>query len=279
MAFFIRRSLTRCIGSMAIRYPAAVGRITNVQTGIQHRAVSISTKSNMAGGKLFVHRDSEENNADVPFQFTEENIKRVHAIIDEFPPNHRSAACIPVLDLAQRQNNGLSQLTFHWRIDVGWLPLSAMNEVARILRMPKMRVYEVATFYTMFNREPVGKFHVQVCTTTPCMVRGAYKVFEHLKQKLGIENGGTTDDKLFTLLEVECLGACANAPMMQINDEYYEDLTIEDVDRIVAALKAGETPKPGPQSGRCAAEPLPGQTTLLNTPPPPNHLFRTDGLL
>ncbi|EGD77541.1 NADH dehydrogenase flavoprotein 2 [Salpingoeca rosetta] len=230
------------------------------------RSVATSSRSSMAAGKLFVHRDSEENNDETPFKFTDSNMKRVEAIIGQFPPNHRSAACIPVLDLAQRQNNG-------------WLPLNAMNEVAKILRMPKMRVYEVATFYTMFNREPVGKYHIQVCTTTPCMVRGAYKVFDHLKAKLGLENGETSDDKLFTLLEVECLGACANAPMIQINDEYYEDLTIEDVDRIVDMLKAGKTPKPGPQSGRNAAEPLSGQTTLLETPPPPDHLFRKDGQL
>lgn len=220
----------------------------------------------MAGDKLFVHRDTEDNNPDTPFKFTEANMERVEAIIKEFPPGHRSAACIPVLDLAQRQSNG-------------WLPLAAMNEVAKILRMPKMRVYEVATFYTMFNREPVGKYHIQVCTTTPCMVRGAYKVFDHLKEKLGLENGETTDDKMFTLMEVECLGACAHAPMLQINDEYYEDLTIEAVDRIVDMLKAGETPHPGPQSARSASEPLSGQTTLLDPPPPPGYGFRTDGAL
>jgi NADH dehydrogenase (ubiquinone) flavoprotein 2 len=103
----------------------------------------------------------------------------------------------------------------------GWLPINAMNEVARILKMPKIRVYEVATFYTMFNRDPVGKYFIQVCTTTPCMVCGAYDIFDRLKEKLGgIANGESTQDGLFTLLEVECLGACTNAPMIQINDEY-----------------------------------------------------------
>jgi NADH dehydrogenase (ubiquinone) flavoprotein 2 len=216
--------------------------------------------------KLFVHRDTPDNNADIEFKFTAENMKRVEDTIAQFPAHHRSAACIPVLDMAQRQHGG-------------WLPISAMNEVAKILHMPKMRVYEVASFYTMFNRTPVGKYHVQVCTTTPCMVRGAYNLFDHLKQKLGVGNDETTSDGLFTLLEVECLGACSNAPMIQINDEYYEDLTVADVDNIIDALKAGKTPAPGPQNGRSAAEPLGGPLTLNTPPPPPNHKFRTDGEL
>ena len=219
-----------------------------------------------ASDKLFVHKDSALNNKNVAFEWTAENLKRIDAITGQFPEHHKAAACIPLLDLAQRQNGG-------------WLPLSAMNAVAKSLDMKKMRVYEVATFYTMFNRDPVGKYHIQVCTTTPCMVCGAYDVFSHIKDKLKIGNDETTPDGLFTLLEVECLGACSNAPMIQINDEYYEDLTLADVDHILDTLAAGGTPKPGPYNGRKAAEPLGGPTTLLDKPVGPGHMMRSDGAL
>lgn len=116
-----------------------------------------------------------------------------------------------MLDLAQRQNGG-------------WLPLSAMNKVAELLSMPKMRVYEVATFYTMFIRQPIGKYHIQICTTTPCMLRDSDSILNTIQKKLGIHVGETTKDKMFTLTEVECLGACVNAPMVQINDDYYVGL-------------------------------------------------------
>lgn len=128
-----------------------------------------------------------------------------------YPEGHKQAAVIPMLDLAQRQNGG-------------WLPLSAMNKVAELLNMPKMRVYEVATFYTMFIRHPIGKYHVQICTTTPCMLRDSDSILHAIEKKLGIHVGETTKDKLFTLTEVECLGACVNAPMVQINDDYYASL-------------------------------------------------------
>merc|ERR1719231_2203808 len=127
----------------------------------------------------------------------------------------------------------------------------------------------------MFNRDPVGKYFIQVCTTTPCMVCGAYDIFDRLKESLGgIGNGETTSDGLFTLLEVECLGACTNAPMIQINDEYYEDLTVEDVDDIIQALREGKTPKPGPYNGRLASEPLGGPLTLTTPPTGPGHGVR-----
>lgn len=125
-----------------------------------------------------------------------------------YPEGHKQAAVIPMLDLAQRQNGG-------------WLPLSAMNKVADILSMPRMRVYEVATFYTMFIRYPIGKYHIQICTTTPCMLRDSDSILHTIEKKLGIHVGETTKDKLFTLSEVECLGACVNAPMVQINDDYF----------------------------------------------------------
>mmetsp|Transcript_8625 Transcript_8625/g.22278 ORF Transcript_8625/g.22278 Transcript_8625/m.22278 type:complete len:250 (+) Transcript_8625:44-793(+) len=212
-------------------------------------ARTVSSSAAVQSDKLFVHRDSFENNPNTAFKFTEENEKRIDALISNYPPGHQAAAVIPALDLAQRQFGG-------------WLPISAMNTVAKMLGMPKIRVYEVATFYTMFNRDPVGKYHVQVCTTTPCLVCGAYDVLDAVEANLGIKAGQTTDDMLFTITELECLGACTNAPMIQINDEYYEDLTTDDVHRILDMCRRGETPTPGPQNGRVASEPLGGPTVL-----------------
>ncbi|KAK0404158.1 hypothetical protein QR680_017316 [Steinernema hermaphroditum] len=206
------------------------------------------TQHRLAGHGLQVHRDSDVNSVKTKFAFTEENMKRVHAIMSNYPEGHKAGAVMPVLDLAQRQH--------------GWLPISAMHEVARILGMPRMRVYEVATFYTMFNRQPVGKYFLQVCATTPCMLRGAEDITETIMKKLGIRPGESTKDGLFTLAEVECLGACVNAPMVQINDDYYEDLTPSDMNEILDELKAGKRPLPGPRSGRLAAEPLTGLTSL-----------------
>jgi NADH dehydrogenase (ubiquinone) flavoprotein 2 len=211
-----------------------------------------------------VHRDTPENNPDVKFTFTPENVKRAEIIIKNYPVGHQAAAVIPLLDLAQRQH--------------GWLPISAMHHVADMLKMPRMRVYEVATFYTMFNRNPVGKYFVQVCTTTPCMLGGVgcRPILEAIKAKLGIQVGETTADKQFTLAEVECLGACVNAPMVQINDDYYEDLTVKDIEEILDDLKAGRKPKPGPRSGRFASEPLGGLTSLNEPPKGPGFGVRAD---
>ncbi|KAA1067108.1 NADH:ubiquinone oxidoreductase 24 [Puccinia graminis f. sp. tritici] len=159
---------------------------------------------------LFVHRDTSYNNPQIPFEFTPEYMEKAQRCIDNFPPQYKKAAVIPVLDLAQRQNNG-------------WTSISVMNYVAKLLEMPPMRVYEVATFYTMFNREPVGEHFVQICTTTPCMLGGCGSgvIVEAIKNHLGVELGQTTKDKKFTVIEVECLGACSNAPMVQINDDFY----------------------------------------------------------
>uniref|UniRef100_A0ABI7W9K3 NADH dehydrogenase [ubiquinone] flavoprotein 2, mitochondrial n=1 Tax=Felis catus TaxID=9685 RepID=A0ABI7W9K3_FELCA len=190
--------------SAALRAKAA-GLIA--QWGRHIRNLHKTAVQNGAGGALFVHRDTPENNPDTPFDFTPENYKRIEAIVGNYPEGHKAAAVLPVLDLAQRQN--------------GWLPISAMNKVAEVLQVPPMRVYEVATFYTMYNRKPVGKYHIQVCTTTPCMLRNSDSILEAIQKKLGIKVGETTPDKLFTLIEVECLGACVNAPMVQINDNYY----------------------------------------------------------
>ncbi|XP_067887362.1 NADH dehydrogenase [ubiquinone] flavoprotein 2, mitochondrial isoform X2 [Heterodontus francisci] len=142
-------------------------------------------------------------------------------------------------------------------------------KVGELLNMPAMRVYEVATFYTMFNRKPVGKYHVQICTTTPCMLRDSDSIVTCIKKKLGISIGETTPDKLFTVTEVECLGACVNAPMVQINDNYYEDLTPRDMEEIIEELKAGKIPKPGPRNGRFSCEPAEGLTSLKEPPKGP----------
>ncbi len=189
--------------------------------------------------------------ADQPasFEFTPETRAAADKIIAKYPGGRQASAVIPLLDLAQRQAGG-------------WLPRAAMDHVAKVLGMAPIRVYEVATFYTMFNLNPVGRYHVQVCTTTPCWLRDSDTVLETCRRKLGIEVGETTDDKLFTLTEVECLGACVNAPMMQINDTYYEDLDARSTEAILDALKRGETPRPGPQNGRTTSAPLSGPTTL-----------------
>lgn len=188
------------------------------------------------------------------FAFTKENLDRLKAIIARYPPGRQASAVLPALDLAQRQHGG-------------WLPRAAMDHVAGVLGMAKIRVYEVATFYNMFNLAPVGRNHVQVCTTTPCWLRGSDGVLGTCEKVLGIATGGTTADGMFTLNEVECLGACVNAPMMKIGDRYYEDLDPETTERLLMALKAGKPVTPGPQSGRKASEPAPGLTTLTEVPP------------
>lgn len=223
---------------------------------VRENVRSISVSSSVRSDKLFTHRDTAENNPSIPFEFTADNVKRIESILAMFPDGHKRAALIPLLDLAQRQNNN-------------FLSISAMHKVADLLQIPRMRAYEVATFYTMFNRDPVGKNFVQVCTTTPCQLRGAEEVRDRLCEKLGIKCGETTEDKLFTVIEVECLGACVNAPMVQINDDYYEDLTLKDVDKIIDDLKAGKKPERGPYSGRRAAEPFTGLTSLTEEPKGP----------
>lgn len=186
------------------------------------------------------------------FDFTAENKQKAQAIIAKYPDGRQRSAVMPLLDLAQRQE--------------GWVSQPAMDYIADMLGMPSIRVYEVATFYTMFNLTPVGKFHVQVCTNLPCWLRGSDEVALAAKEKLGVGFGETTGDKLFTLSEVECLGACVNAPMIQINDEYYEDLDADSTKRILDELKAGRTPKPGPQIDRINSAPLGGPTTLSDVP-------------
>jgi NADH-quinone oxidoreductase subunit E len=184
------------------------------------------------------------------FEFNTENKERAKTIIAKYPAGRQRSAVMPLLDLAQRQHDG-------------WLPRAAMDHVAALLDMAPIRVYEVASFYTMYNLAPVGRHHVQVCTTTPCWIRNSDAVVEACRKTLGIDVGETTADGKFTLSEAECLGACVNAPMMQIGDDYYEDLDAETTKRVLEAFKRGETPKPGPQNGRATSEPSGGRKTLL----------------
>jgi NADH-quinone oxidoreductase subunit E len=188
------------------------------------------------------------------FQWTPENARKAKELIARYPEGRQVSAVIPLLDLAQRQVGAETNTQ-------GWLPIPVMEFVAKELDTSYIRVLEVATFYTMFNLEPVGRFHVQVCGTTPCMLRGSDDVFTACAKR-GLKKGKTTEDGLFTLTEVECLGACANAPMVQINDDNYEDLTEESMGAILDALARGETPKAGPQIERQTSCPVGGPTTL-----------------
>lgn len=201
------------------------------------------------------HRPSPANTESLPFEFTPENYKLIENILSKYPANYRRSGALPVLMMAQKQNDN-------------FLSLSAMKKVAKILEMPEMEIFEVASFYTMYNREKVGKFHLQVCGTTPCMVRGAENIIKTCEKHLGIHSGETTADGLFTIQEVECLGACANAPMIQINGEWvYEDLTPENTIQLIEDLKAGKEVKKGPQNSRVNAEGELGRTTLKDFNP------------
>jgi NADH-quinone oxidoreductase subunit E len=207
----------------------------------------------MAGLGSFLD-DPEQRARWEGFAWTDDNAKAAAEIVARYPEGRQMSAVIPLLDLAQRQVGAETNTQ-------GWLPIPVMEFVGRELDMATIRVLEVATFYTMFNLVPVGRFHVQVCGTTPCMLRGSDDVFTACKKR-GLKKGKTTDDGLFTLTEVECLGACANAPMVQINDDNYEDLTEQSMVAILDALARGETPKPGPQIDRQTSCPEGGPTTL-----------------
>jgi len=188
------------------------------------------------------------------FAWTAENAAQAEKIIARYPPGRQQSAVMPLLDLAQRQVGTQTNTQ-------GWLPVPVIEYIAAQLDMPYMRAYEVVTFYTMYNLAPVGRYHVQVCGTTPCMLRGSDDVLAACKAK-GLHKGGTTADGLFTLTEVECLGACANAPMVQINDDNYEDLTFETMTAILDDLAAGKQPKIGPQIDRQTSCPEGGPTSL-----------------
>ena len=184
------------------------------------------------------------------FAFTPENLAWAKAQIAKYPPGRQQSAVIPILWRAQEQSDG-------------WLPQKAIEATAGLLGMAKIRVLEVATFYTMFNLSPVGRFHVQFCGTTPCLLRGANALKKVLVSRIGHENEVTADGT-FSWTEVECLAACVNAPMVQINADYYEDLTPESLTRILNELAAGRTPKPGPQVDRHLSAPVGGEQTLTD---------------
>ena len=205
-------------------------------------------------GKLHHTQHNGPDNGAAIFTFTAENLKQAHVIINRYPSGRQQSAVMPLLMLAQCQNDG-------------WLSKLAMDYVATMLGMVPVRVYEVATFYSMYNLEPVSKHIIEVCTTTPCWLRGSDAIVQACERHLGISCGETTADGQFTLKEIECLGACVNAPMCQISsnslgEHYYEDLTPENMTKIIDTLARGEQPQPGPQNGRKSSEPLGGPTTL-----------------
>ena len=187
----------------------------------------------------------------VNFEFNSSSLEAAKIIISKYPKGKQQSAVMALLYIAQRQNNN-------------WIPLAAMKYIAKYIDMPYIKVYEVATFYSMYNLSPVGKFFIQVCTTTPCMIRGANELVQACKEKISENESELSADKNCSWMEVECLGACVNAPMMQINDDYYEDLNKEKTLKILDKIIKGETPKPGSYRGRMNNEPENNRKTLLD---------------
>ena len=185
------------------------------------------------------------------FEFNSASLEAAKAIIAKYPKDKQQSAVMALLYIAQKQNSN-------------WIPLAAMKCIGKLLSMPYIKVYEVATFYTMYNLAPVGKYFIQVCTTTPCMIRGAYKLVEACKEKISENENELSKDQNCSWMEVECLGACVNAPMMQINDDYYEDLDKEKTLEILDKIIDGKTPKPGSYRGRTNNEPENNRKTLMD---------------
>ncbi|MDA8890580.1 NADH-quinone oxidoreductase subunit NuoE [Candidatus Pelagibacter sp.] len=185
------------------------------------------------------------------FEFNPTSLEAAKSIIAKYPMDKKQSAVMALLYIAQKQNNN-------------WIPLAAMKYIGKLLDMPYIKVYEVATFYTMYNLAPVGKHFIQICTTTPCMIRGAYKLVEACKEKISENENELSKDQSCSWMEVECLGACVNAPMLQINDDYYEDLDKEKTLKILNKILTGETPKPGSYRGRLNNEPENNRKTLMD---------------
>ncbi len=185
------------------------------------------------------------------FQFSKENLEKAKGIIKNYPNGKQQSAVMALLYLVQNQNDN-------------WIPLCAMKYIAKFLSIPYIKVYEVATFYSMYNLSPVGKYFIQVCTTTPCMIRGAYDIVEICKKKISENEKELSKDKKCSWMEVECLGACINAPMMQINDDYYEDLDSVKAEKIINQIYNSEKIEPGSYRGRKNSEPENNRKTLLN---------------
>lgn len=241
--------------------------VRNIKSNNIHGSVLRSTNYHPLGS----HVDTPDNTGSTYFDFTEENYKRVEMILARYPANYKQAGIIPLLDLAQRQHGG-------------WLPLAAMDKVAKVVECPPIQVYEVATFYTMFNREKVGKYFIQLCGTTPCMVCGSEEIKRTIEKHLNMHEGETTADGMFTLREVECLGSCANAPMIQLNDDYYECLTPASTIALLEACKQGKPPKMGkwgslPMNGQVSCEGPKGKTSLFEPPPAPGANMRKEELI
>ncbi len=193
-----------------------------------------------------IYKDQPET-----FEFSEKSMEVAKRAIANYPEGKQQSAVMALLYVAQRQNNN-------------WIPLSAMKYIAKLLKMPYIKVYEVATFYTMYNLSPVGKYFLQVCTTTPCMIRGAYKLVDICKKKISINENEISKDKKLSWMEVECLGACVNAPMIQINDDYFEDLDEKKLEIIIETIKKDQSIKPGSYRGRKSAEPENNRSTLMD---------------
>ena len=185
------------------------------------------------------------------FEFTSKNLEIANKIIKNYPEGKHQSSVMALLYIAQKQNDN-------------WIPLVALKCIAKFLNIPYIKVYEVATFYTMYNLSPVGNYLIQVCTTTPCMIKGAYELVEVCKKKVSENENELSKDKSCSWMEVECLGACINAPMMQINDDYYEDLNKEKTEKIIDQILKGEKPKPGSYRGRTNSEPENNRKTLVD---------------
>ena len=186
------------------------------------------------------------------FEFNDKNMEVAKKTIGNYPKGKQQSAVMPLLYIAQRQNNN-------------WIPLSAMKYIAKLLEMPYIKVYEVATFYTMYNLAPVGKYFFQVCTTTPCMIRGAYKLVNVCKNKISEKENEISKDGKLSWMEVECLGACVNAPMIQINDDYFEDLDETKLEKIIETIDKDQKIVPGSYKGRKSAEPEKNRSTLMDS--------------
>ncbi|KAM0943521.1 putative NADH:ubiquinone reductase (H(+)-translocating) [Dioscorea sansibarensis] len=244
----------------------AAKRVFQIRTAF-HGSPKVTLASRSFSTALNYHIESPDNNPDMPWEFSEANKERVKEILSHYPSNYKQSAVIPLLDLAQQQHGG-------------WLPVSAMNAVAKVIEVAPIRVYEVATFYSMFNRTKVGKYHLLVCGTTPCMIRGSREIEEALLKHLGVKRNEVTKDGLFSVGEMECMGCCVNAPMITVADyskgsegytyNYYEDVTPKRVIEIVEMLRRGEAPPVGTQNPlRKKSGPEGGNTTLLGEPKPP----------
>ena len=193
-----------------------------------------------------ISKDQPEN-----FKFNSKSLVAAEKVISNYPEGKQQSAVMALLYIAQRQNDN-------------WIPLSAIKFIAKILNMPYIKVYEVATFYSMYNLSPVGEYFFQVCTTTPCMIRGAYKLVDVCKKKISENESEISKDGKSSWLEVECLGACVNAPMIQINEDYFEDLDSEKLEKIIVKISNNEKPEPGSYRGRLSSEPENIRKTLMD---------------